>query len=40
MRPILHDDLVTQGLAEPSTAPTNLVKKQVISKGDIESALD
>ena len=38
--PILHDDLVTQGLAEPSTAPTNLVKKQVISKGDIESALD
>ena len=36
--PILHDDLVTQGMAEPSTAPTNLVKKQVISKGDAEAA--
>ena len=36
--PILHDDLVTQGLPEPSTAPTNLVKKQVISKGDVEAA--
>ncbi|MCY3837216.1 MAG: xanthine dehydrogenase family protein molybdopterin-binding subunit, partial [Gammaproteobacteria bacterium] len=37
--PILHDDLRTQGLPEPSTASTNLVKKQVISKGDVEAAL-
>ena len=36
--PILHDDLRTQGLPEPSTAHTNLVKKQVISKGDVEAA--
>ena len=36
--PILHDDLVTRGLAEPSTQPTNLVKKQVISRGDVEAA--
>ena len=36
--PILHEDLVTQGMAEPSTKPTNLVKKQVISKGDADAA--
>ena len=36
--PILHDDLVTRGLAEPSTQPTNLVKKQVISRGAVEAA--
>ena len=36
--PILHDDLVTQGLPEPSKGSTNLVKKQVISKGDVETA--
>ena len=38
--PILHDDLVTQGMDEPSTKPTNLVKKQVIAKGDVEAGFE
>ena len=38
--PILHDDLVTRGMDEPSTKPTNLVKKQVIAKGDVEAGFE
>jgi len=36
--PVLHDDLFTEGLAETPDKPSNLVKKQVISKGDVEAA--
>ncbi len=36
--PVLHEDLFTEGLAETPTKPSNLVKKQVISKGDAEAA--
>ena len=36
--PVLHDDLFTEGLAETPKQPSNLVKKQVISKGDAEAA--
>ena len=36
--PILHDDLFTEGLPETPDKPSNLVKKQVISKGDAEAA--
>ena len=36
--PILHDDLFTEGLPETPDKPSNLVKKQVISKGDAQAA--
>ena len=36
--PVLHDDLFTDGLPETPETPSNLVKKQVISKGDVEAA--
>ena len=36
--PVLHDDLFTEGLPETPETPSNLVKKQVISKGDVEAA--
>ena len=36
--PILHDDLFTEGLPETPDKPSNLVKKQAISKGDVEAA--
>ena len=36
--PVLHQDLFTEGLAETPAKPSNLVKKQVISKGDVEAA--
>ena len=36
--PVLHDDLFTDGLSEKPAKPSNIVKKQVISKGDVEAA--
>ena len=36
--PVLHDDLFTEGLARTPTKPSNLVKKQVIAKGDAQAA--
>ena len=36
--PVLHDDLFTEGLPETPDKPSNLVKKQAISKGDVEAA--
>ena len=36
--PVLHDALFTEGLPETPTKPSNLVKKQVITKGDVERA--
>ena len=36
--PVLHDDLFTEGLARTPTKPSNLVKKQVIAKGDAQTA--
>ena len=36
--PILHDDLFTDGLPETPDKASNLVKKQVISKGDAQAA--
>ena len=36
--PLLHDDLYTEGMAEKPSRPSNLVKKQVIAKGDVEAA--
>ena len=36
--PVLHDDLFTEGLPETPAKPSNVVKKQVISKGDAEAA--
>ena len=36
--PVLHEDLFTEGLPETPDKPSNLVKKQVISKGDAEAA--
>ena len=36
--PLLHDDLYTEGMAETPSRPSNLVKKQVIAKGDVEAA--
>ena len=35
--PLLHEDLITQGLAEPPTEPSNVSRQQVISKGDVEA---
>ena len=36
--PLLHDELFTEGLTETPIKPSNLVKKQVISKGDVAAA--
>ena len=36
--PLLHDELFTEGLTETPVKPSNLVKKQVISKGDVAAA--
>ena len=36
--PVLHDDLFTEGLPRTPTKPSNLVKKQVIAKGDAQAA--
>ena len=36
--PVLHDDLFTEGLEETPKAPSNLAKKQAISKGDVAAA--
>ena len=36
--PVLHDALFTEGLPEAPTKPSNLVKKQVITKGDVQRA--
>ena len=36
--PLLHEQLFTEGLAETPANPSNLVKKQVISKGDVAAA--
>ena len=36
--PVLHDDMFTEGLPETPAGPSNVVKKQVISKGDVEAA--
>ena len=36
--PVLHDDLFTEGLEETPKAPSNLAKKQAISKGDVQAA--
>ena len=36
--PLLHEALFTEGLPETPAKPSNLVKKQVISKGDVERA--
>ena len=36
--PVLHQDLFTEGLAEAPKTPSNLVKKQTISKGDVTAA--
>ena len=36
--PILHDDLFTEGLEETPKTPSNLAKKQTISKGDVAAA--
>ena len=36
--PLLHEALFTEGLSETPAKPSNLVKKQVISKGDVERA--
>ncbi len=33
--PVLHDDMRTQGAAEPSDEPTNIAQKNEITKGDI-----
>ena len=35
--PLLHEDLITQGLAEPPTEPSNVSRQQVISKGDVDA---
>ena len=35
--PVLHQHMFTEGLAETPTEPSNVVKKQVLSKGDVES---
>ena len=36
--PLLHDELFTEGLTETPIKPSNLVKKQVIAKGDVAAA--
>ena len=36
--PLLHDELFTEGLTETPSRPSNLVKKQVIAKGDVAAA--
>ena len=36
--PLLHDELFTEGLTETPSKPSNLVKKQVIAKGDVAAA--
>ena len=36
--PVLHEALFTEGLPETPAKPSNLVKKQVITKGDVERA--
>ena len=36
--PVLHEALFTEGLPETPAKPSNLVKKQVISKGDVKRA--
>ena len=36
--PLLHDELFTEGLTETPVKPSNLVKKQVIAKGDVAAA--
>ena len=36
--PVLHDDMFTDGLPKKPAKPSNLVKKQVISKGNVEAA--
>ena len=36
--PVLHDDLFTEGLEETPKTPSNLAKKQAISKGDVQAA--
>ena len=38
--PVLHDELYTEGLEETPEKPSNLVKKQTISKGDVPAAFE
>ena len=38
--PVLHDELYTEGLEETPKKPSNLVKKQTISKGDVPAAFE
>ncbi len=35
--PLLHDDMFTDGLAEPADQPSNIAQKTVITKGDVEA---
>ena len=35
--PVLHDDLFTDGLEETPTTPSNVVKRQVIARGDVDA---
>ena len=36
--PLLHEDLFTEGLPETPQQPSNVVKRQTLSKGDVDAA--
>lgn len=35
--PVLHDNMLTKGLAEEPTEPSNISERQVITRGDVEA---